>query len=167
MDRDKRHQLWLLYSILDAVKPKGGYGRAVRILEGGFEAHYDDLQGVLDDPVTGGQSEFLHGLLGRLEALRDSLDAHGIDDEDLRFRSTFRGFDYNRPEELHLSRYAEFLFAEGSWQSQKPAYGLNSHAPVLDWYRTIEERFADYDAGRNYGASPLSEAELRRILAPS
>jgi uncharacterized protein YfbU (UPF0304 family) len=165
MDEARRHQLWLLYSILDAVRPNEGYARTVRVLREGFEAEYKDALGYFPDPVTRADADFVHGVFMRLEALRDSMTAHGIVDEDLTWRVTFSGFDFNDPYELSLARYVEYLFDEGRWASHRPAHSMNSHAPRVEWYRLMIDRFGDIEPGRDYRKDPLPESEIRRILA--
>lgn len=165
MDDEKRHLLWLLYSILDAVRPNEGYARTVRILREGFETEYKDALGYFPRPVTRADADFVHSIFMRLEALRDSVSALELSDEDFQWRVTFSGFDFNDPYELSLARYVEYLFDEGRWSSHRPAHGLNSHSPRVEWYRLMVDRFPDHDPTRDYRKEPLSEAEVRRILA--
>lgn len=164
MDIERRHELWLLYSILDKLHPDQGWERSAEIVRKGFEPEYSDLTVHFHEPVTKRDADFLHAMFARLEALQDSITALGLDDASLRHSATFIGFDFNDSYERQLAGYAEFLFNDGRWTSQRPDHGLNSHSLRVDRYREIILRFASYDPTRDYRKEPLSETEIRDIL---
>ena len=164
MDIERRHELWLLYRILDKLEPDQGWDRSAEVIRQGLEPEYSDLTVHFHEPVTKDDANFLHTVFSRLEALRDSITALGLSDDSLRHRATFMGSDFNDSYERRLAGYAEFLFNDGRWESQRPSHGLNSHSPRVDRYRAIISNFTSYDPRRDYRKAPLTEEEIRDIL---
>lgn len=164
MNIEKRHELWLQYRILDRLEPGHGWDKSAEILQKGFEAEYDGLTVQFYDPVSKDDAEFLHQIFCRFEALQDSIEALGLLDDELSHRAKFIGFDFNDSYENGLAGYAEFLFKEGRWTSQKPAHGLNSHARCLERYRDMVDRFSAWSGARDYRKEPLTEPEIRAIV---
>ncbi len=145
------------FRILQKVDPDndGTYGRAIEILESGYEAEYYSIARTINEPVSMEVCDEVRSILRMYRSLLSSYkqlsDKTGIADEDL----AFRGFDGNNETE-HLL-YAEFLASEDEYTESRV---FNSHAQVLEMYRRMLSEFEQ--AGPKF---PLEKADIQKILA--
>ena len=155
--------------------------RALEILEPGFAGEYHREFSDITGPMTQDECELMWDIFDMFRVIQGSVRELGdegwsqIHVEDAERHGTFRGFDFNRPEEIRLSNYAEFLVEDGRWTEQKEAFsrendGGNSHSRMLPRYRAMLRVFKPMWSQIVRGGSSrgvLSAEDVERILLAS
>lgn len=126
------------YRVLEKLYPEEAdtYSRFQKVLEHGFEMHYQEMfQNLDEETFTREQSKEVLDILSMYQEMNDCFDKlddqSGIDASLLKFR----GFDgNNEPEQLS---YARFYVEDQGHFSRLGINELNSHSMVLGMYRRM------------------------------
>ena len=133
------------------------YRQNATILESGYTRLYDGLFSGYDEDLSLEECEEVVDVLSMYRALRvaqrDLPNGGGATVADI----TFRGFDGN--EESKQYAYTLFMVEDQRKWGELAGVDLNSHAPMLDRYRPMVQRWKSVE--RPY---ELTEAELAMIL---
>jgi uncharacterized protein YfbU (UPF0304 family) len=163
MELSKKER-WLLsnqYRILEKLDPEDAdyYARCRKVVEDGYELHYDWITDYIVDPMTPEQCSEIRQILEMYDFLQRAYenlkDKEGIDGESI----SFQGFDGNN--EAEVRAYALFIIEEQKqFQYLKHTKGLNSHFRSLPYYRLML---------KEWNASPdkhhLTKADVIRITS--
>jgi uncharacterized protein YfbU (UPF0304 family) len=135
---------WLLrnqYRVIGLLDPDASdeCGRAIAVLENGYEGRYDEIAQDILDPVPTSECREVENILQMFRELHFSYRAltdderSAINERDI----AFRGFDGN--EETVAMAYTRFLIDDRRLWPELASAGdhLNSHIPVLDTYRRM------------------------------
>jgi uncharacterized protein len=160
LDQYQRTVLANQYRILEKLDPDGGWGRRLKVVEGGFELQYDfEDSNVLTEEDCGEVGDILNLFRVLRYSYRDLPDAEkkGIEPRELKFS----GFDGNDPKEGRYLAYTRFLWDDGQFTESKDdgSDGGNSHSPMLEVYR----RMVAAHQGSKVFSEPTRE-DIVRIL---
>lgn len=170
MHLDDKDRLFLInqYLILEKLYPEESYyyRNKRKAIEGQFELHYDMLDESSKDRMTSDECKEVMDILDMFRAISFSLQKMPEEHkEKLDFHYlVFRGFDGNN-EGRHFS-YALYLVNDlGRWEELKEGKDykdLNSHAPVLEMYRSMLGAWQKYPVERRFN---LSRDDLLEITS--
>lgn len=154
------------YRILALLDEKEGshYARMVKVLEHGWELHYDDATVMFEEQgLTGDECRWVMDVLDMYNALRHSHGQLNQADQ-ATFQShelEFDGFDGNHDREYAYARY--LVLDEQRWTEVldgRPNFDLNSHSQgtrprylrMLDVWQGLQKK------------SPMNARELRSVV---
>jgi uncharacterized protein len=156
------------YEILKKLNPTeiDSYEEWIEALKEGFTVYYPEPKNFFrETEMSEKDQKFVSNLLAfydRIEFFKEK------NPEDIEIKNhpyaTFRGFDWNEPEELIYKSLAEYLLKTGFKRVQKKAGDLNTHSPRLGIYRQMIKKWEDL---KGYQKDPLDRKAILETLNAS
>ncbi|EDY84562.1 YfbU domain superfamily [Verrucomicrobiia bacterium DG1235] len=137
LDQKERLQLANQFKILAALYPdeRSDYEKNVKILESGYEWHYDSFVEYYYDGLSTDECKFVVDVLDMHRSLKNSFyalkDKGDLTPEDIRFS----GFDGNH--ETELMAYAEFFVRDLGRFEEFMDVDFNSHTASVGRYQEM------------------------------
>jgi hypothetical protein len=154
------------YRILAILCPEEAtyFDHARRIVESGYEEHYDELGDINPDPLSREASKEVLDIMTMFSCLKDAYDRlhdkSDIEEREIRFD----GFDGNNEGEL-LS-YADFFCNQEDrrFTDLVSKHVPNRHSPRIEMYRRMLEVFESLPE-RMHRPRELSKESVQKVVA--
>ncbi len=156
----ERLQLITQLTILDKLNKNDHNSDNIKILEEGFEYHYDQIINHLSDDVSPEISSFVYKLLQMYRCLENYYSSNPSDIKAINDAyAHYNGFDYNDDAELDHARFANYLLDhEEKFYSESAKFQRNSHSRMLEHYKIMLEKF------EKIGRNELAQTDVYQIL---